>query len=323
MFEFLWLIPKLKQLIKLGSLRNIGKLNILEEHIVPTNIANIRLSDYAVNIFQRIPSKKGIKKAIKRGEVLLNGQVAQTANYIQTGDCIQLIESVVTPHKIYEFKLSVLFEDDYLAVVYKPAGLLVSGNQFRTLKNALPFNLSTSPLIDSLKVPLPVHRLDLPTSGLLLVAKTAKTNILLNQLFEKRTIHKQYGAIVVGQPPETMRIEAAIEDKTAITELKTIRTVASLQNQQLSLVHLFPETGRTHQLRIHLSNLGFPIIGDQLYGTPNQVMKHKGLFLSAIGLRFVHPITQESLNISAVIPPKFEALLTREQKRWEKYRSLN
>jgi len=92
-----------------------------------------------------------------------------------------------------------------------------------------------------------------------------------------------------------------------------------LRNEFLSLVDLYPQTGRTHQLRIHLSKLGYPIMGDTLYGVEGKVFKGKGLFLCAIGLRFNHPITDEKIAIQINEPNKYNILLEREEKRWNRY----
>lgn len=294
-------------------------VKIIEEHIVPPNTAKVRLSDYGGGIFLKIPSRKGVKKAIKRAEVLLNGTIAHTGDWVQENDLIQLTESQTPVNKVYELAFPIVFEDEYLAVIHKPAGISVSGNQHRTVKNALPFNIKQSQAVDALNAPLPVHRLDAPTQGLLLIAKTAKANILLNRLFEQKTIQKRYVAVLAGATPETGIFDTPINDKTALTSFNTTQQVPSLRNQQLSLVNLFPQTGRTHQLRIHLSQAGFPIVGDKLYGKPNEILKHKGLFLAAVELKFIHPITEENLIVSISTPRKFLILMEREKRRWEKY----
>ena len=111
-----------------------------------------------------------------------------------------------------------------------------------------------------------------------------------------------------------------IEGLQSETVYNLQETVPSLKNEFLSLIKLHPKTGRTHQIRIHLSKLGYPIMGDKLYGEEGNVLKGKGLFLCAIGLGFKHPITSEELNIEISLPHKFVSLLEREKRRWEKYR---
>lgn len=294
-------------------------MTIIETHIVPQKINGIRLSDYAIGIFETIPTRKGIKKAIKKGAVCINGQIASTGRWVESGQVIQLIELETTPAKVYCLSLPVLYEDEEIALINKPAGIVVSGNYFRTIQNALPFNLTRSKSVDALSAPLPAHRLDSPTSGILLIAKTRKARRILGEQFEKKIIKKQYQAIVIGKPPQQGNILQAIHNKSAHTDYWVLKTVTSLRNKHLSLVELHPITGRTHQLRIHLAQLGYPILGDKLYGKKGQILKGKGLFLCAIGLQFIHPITAKKMDFKITAPKKFKSYLNREQKRWERY----
>ena len=292
---------------------------LIEQHIVPNDISNLRLSDYCANIFQQIPSRKGMKKAIDRGEVRLNGETAGTGRFIKTGDLIELMDLQKTPPKPYELKIPVVFEDDFLAVMNKPAGLVTSGNQFKTLQNCLLANLQASTAVDALKFPQVVHRLDAPTSGLVLVAKTAKSRIALSKIFENREIKKTYQAVVIGQPDVKGKIDIPVDEKEAFTSYKTTQTVPSLRNTHLSLLNLNPKTGRTHQLRKHLAAIGHPIFGDKLYGTEGEIYKGKGLFLSAVQLEFSHPVTGAEMLISIETPHKFSSLLLREERRFKEY----
>lgn len=292
---------------------------VLQTHIVPDEIDEIRLYDYSAIIFPTIPSRKAIKKAITRGEILVDDQLSTTGWWVKAGQKIELLESNINPPKQYELKLEVVYEDEYFAIINKPAGITVSGNQFKTIQNALIGNIKISTAQDALRWSKPVHRLDNPTSGLLLVAKTASALVKLGQQFESKSIQKKYAAIVIGKTPENGVIDFEIDGLTAITDFKRNSFVPSLKNEFLSLLELSPKTGRTHQIRIHLSKLGFPIMGDKLYGKEDEVLKGKGLFLSAIGLELNHPITNELLKIEIPLPHKFISLLERENRRWEKY----
>ena len=291
---------------------------VLDTHIVPPNISNIRLSDYAIHIFSSIPTRKGIKKAIKKGAVRIDGQVADTGRWVQSEQVIQLIEIENIPSKPFPLSLEIVYEDNTIAVINKPAGIVVSGNQYRTIENALSTNLTLSTAVDAYKNAKPVHRLDHATSGLLLIAKTRKARVDLGKQFENKDIRKQYQAIVIGQPLPKGTIDLPIEDKPAWTNYKVLQSVNSLKNKQLSLLELIPITGRTHQLRIHLAQLGHPILGDKLYGTEGKILKKKGLFLCSVGLSFRHPITQDRLNLIIKTPNKFQLLMEREARRWEK-----
>ena len=290
---------------------------LIEQHIVPQDISNVRLSDYCGGIFTQIPSRKGMKKAIDKGEVKVNGEYAGTGKFVNTGDLIELIDLQKTLPKPYELTISVVFEDDFLAVVNKPAGLVTSGNQFKTLQNCLVANLKKSTAVDSLKFPQVVHRLDAPTSGLVLVAKTAQSRIALSKIFEHREIKKTYQAVVIGQPEAEGEINIPVDKKEAFTLYQVSQTVPSLRNTHLSLLNLHPRTGRTHQLRKHLSAIGHPIFGDKLYGQEGEIYKGKGLFLAAIRLEFSHPITAQKMEISVETPHKFSSLLVREERRYK------
>ena len=287
-----------------NSKPNLSK--ILESHIVPAIHEKIRLQEYAVDIFKSIPSRSGIKKAIKRQEILIDGQIAKTSDWIEEHQKIELLQQEIKPKKIFNLKLEVIFEDDYFAVVNKLAGYPTSGNYFKTIENALPFNLKISGESDALPYPLPVHRLDNPTSGLLLIAKTRIAQTKLHLDFETKDIQKTYLAVIHGIFPETAIFSDEINQKSALTTIKTLRPF-HFKNEDYSLVEVNPDTGRTHQIRIHLAQHGFPIVGDKEYGTGSAPFPKKGLYLAAIGLRLIHPITDEPLEFKLKIPRKFES----------------
>jgi len=293
-------------------------LILIKEHKVKDIQANTRLIKFANEFFiDIIPSKKGIKKAILSGAIKLNNKKVETGRFVKVGDIIQLYDLENKPPKTYNLSLDIIYEDEFFAVINKPAGLTVSGNQYRTVVNALPYNIKVSTEKDALKWAKPVHRLDNQTSGLLIVAKTRLAHINLGKQFENKTIRKKYVAIVIGKLVGEGGITKSIENKPAKTEYKAIKTVESLKNKHLTLVELYPHTGRTHQLRIHLSGLGFPILGDKLYGKDGLMLKHKGLFLSAVKLSLKHPIKGDDLEINIDIPYKFITRLNNEQRRFK------
>lgn len=293
--------------------------DIIATHIVPPIEKKARLSDYLCGVWEALPSRKSVKNAIKKGRVQLNGNTAHTGDWVQEGQEINLLEAPASKHKVFRLPLEVLYEDAYLAVILKPAGYRVNGNGFQTIEHALPFNISPSGQADAYPQAKAVHRLDSPTSGLLLVAKTAAAHQHLGAQFEQKTIQKHYQAIVIGQLPPSGSINKEVAGKTAFTDFETVETVPSLKNNYLTLVNLYPKTGRTHQLRQHLASLGCPILGDDQYGKEGLILKHKGLFLRAVGLAFIHPITQESLQFNLPTPHKFTSLLAREKRRFENY----
>jgi len=294
-------------------------MQIKEQHLVKLKGKTYRFNTYCEEFITSIPSRKGVKKAIKRGELLLNNKKTDGGVWLKEGDRITIVDLERTPPKEYHLKLSVVFEDEDMAVVIKPAGINVSGNQFKTIQNALVYNITKSTLPDALDWALPVHRLDNPTSGLLLVAKTKTARKKLGLALEQKTIQKTYHALVIGDTPLEGKISTPIESKSATTLYKKIKTVKSLKNDSLTLLELKPLTGRTHQLRIHCSSIGFPILGDKLYGTEGLVLKNKGLFLSAVSITFAHPRTNVKQEISIPTPYKFVKRMENEQKRYNNY----
>lgn len=273
-----------------------------------------RLSDYLVGVFDELPTPSSIKKALKRQQIKVNNQHQTSGYWVQVNDIISFKPPSLIPRKILELKLPILYEDDYLAVIHKPPGISVSGNQFYTIQNALPFNLKISTQADAIR-PLPVHRLDNPTSGLLIIAKTKNTRIQLGDLFLRKLISKTYHALVIGKIKQNGQINLPINDKESLTEFQLIKTVPSLKSKHLSLVSLTPKTGRTHQLRIHLASIGHPILGDKIYGIEGLILKQKGLFLCATSLAFTHPVLDNPINVSIPPPNKFLKRMQNEEKR--------
>ena len=262
-----------------------------ERHTVPDGVGEIRLSDYLVGKFVQIPTRKGMKKAISKGWVSHNGQRARSASFVQSGDVIEL--SIDEP-KIQLIRLKndlhIAYEDDYIAVVDKPANLVTSGYKQRTLENALPNYLSPSSMSDALDYPLAAHRLDKETSGLVIVAKTRAALRQLNHQFESRQITKRYEAWVSGETPHHMFIALPLDGKEADTSVRTSEYRAGMSRMDIQL-----GTGRTHQIRRHLSMVGHPVWGDQKYGGPSS----SSLFLKAISLNFSHPITDKNVSVQA------------------------
>lgn len=291
----------------------------IERHTAPLMTSPIRLSDYLVEVFLTVPTRKGIKKAIKKGLVLVNGEVGTTGYWVQTGDEIALLAEEVAVKKVFPLELPVVYEDEYLAVVHKPSGYPVSGNYYKTIQNALPHNLKPSPLRDAFIQPQVAHRLDAPTSGLLVVAKNRATRVTLGRMFEAHRIYKTYHAVAMGKVAQSGRVHISLAGKKSVTHFNTLQVKRSLKSDWLSLIKIRLETGRMHQIRRHLSAIGHPILGDALYGTEGHILKGKGLFLCATGLALAHPVTALPLTFSIELPTKFLKTIEREQARWETY----
>jgi 23S rRNA pseudouridine1911/1915/1917 synthase len=202
------------------------------------------------------------------------------------------------------FPLQVLFEDEHLAMIHKPAGILVSGNSFKTIANALAQNIKASKLPDA-TIPQPVHRLDYATTGILLVGKTSSGIRALNKMFENKKIGKTYYAVTIGEMDCKGEIDSKIDGKATQSTYTVHQSISSKRFGMLNLVELTPLTGRRHQLRKHLSGIGNPILGDKDYGMENLILRGKGLYLHAYSLKLAHPFTGEQLYIIDELPKQF------------------
>ncbi|WP_417362559.1 RluA family pseudouridine synthase [Galbibacter sp.] len=203
--------------------------------------------------------------------------------------------------------MEILYEDSYLAAIVKPAGVLVSGNKFKTITNALPHQLKKSDLADAC-LPQPVHRLDFGTSGILLCGKTQTSIRILNKMFEHKETSKTYYAITAGEMPDSGSISSLVDDKESLSHFNVIHKIPSEKYSGLNLVKLDPKTGRRHQLRKHLASIGYPILGDQEYGLDHISSRVKGLHLHSFSLRFIHPLTKKEIYLQAPIPKRFKKL---------------
>jgi len=295
-------------------------LYILESHIVNSLQIPIRLEEYCRGLFIQLPSNKSVKKGIKKGAIQLNNEITEGSRFLKENDTIQLIELEESPPKPFPLEIEIIYEDEHLAVVNKPSGLVTTGNLFRTLENVIQNQVNVSNLKDALRWPKPVHRLDSPTSGLVIISKSISAHIKLGEMLKQKQITKTYHAIVVGDfPAEISEINLDISEKKCNSKVKKISSEVSLRNDYLSLLELQPITGRTHQLRIHLAEKGFPIVGDIIYSEKGKTLEHKGLFLSAVKLQFLHPIKNEFLEAAIPTPAKFKKLINREKERFFKF----
>lgn len=238
----------------------------------------------------------------------MNEKPATTAMYINEGDKIELrIPLSQTRHKAFQLALNCLFEDEHLAIIHKPAGVLTSGNSFKTIANALPDNLKTSIEPDAI-LPQPAHRLDFATTGALAIGKTRNALYQLNQVFEKQQIKKIYYAVCIGTLPDYGTMDFLVDGKEAKTYYKIIDCVDSPRFGQLQLVQLLPITGRRHQLRKHLYAMGSPILGDSMYYNENHILRGKGLYLHAYSLRLPHPENGKDLYVVDPLPKRFRKI---------------
>ncbi|MGI6065349.1 MAG: RluA family pseudouridine synthase [Bacillota bacterium] len=270
-------------------------------------------------------SRSRIQKLIKDGEALVNGAMVKPNYTIELGDEIKvsLPEPKELEVKAEEIPVEIIYEDHDLIVVNKPQGMVVhpaAGNWQGTLVNALLYHCRDLSGINGVLRPGIVHRIDKDTSGLLVVAKNDFTHLNLAEQIKAHTITRVYHAIVHGVMAEPAGIIEApigrhpVQRKKMAVVLKNGKHAVTRYHvlerfQGFSWVEVRLETGRTHQIRVHMSYLGYPVAGDPLYGPHKENLGLKGQALHARVLGFHHPRTGEYLEFTASLPKYFEELL--------------
>jgi 23S rRNA pseudouridine1911/1915/1917 synthase len=284
-------------------------LILAEKFIVKKLDEKVRLSDLDISLFKTLSSKKALKKAIKNKRVFINNNQGFSGDYLFGGEAIDVIEDLNIKNKpVYNFKVEVLYEDDFFAVVNKPAGLSTSGNQFQNLENCLPFNISASLEEDALMRPLVIHRLDFATSGIVIIGKTQSATINLNKQFESRAVVKNYLAVTLNKMESPISITLPIDGKQAQSNCIVLKTLVSDKYNCINLVKVSPITGRRHQIRKHLNSIGHPICGDNIYNKKEKDIKGNGLYLHALSISFLHPETNERILFKTEMPKKMKRL---------------
>jgi len=274
-----------------------------------------RLDKYVCHQLPEL-SRTRVQKLIAEGYITVNDQVAKPGLRLNIGDRLRVIIPPTPPSRLVPetMPLNILYEDDDLLVVDKPAGLAVHpapGHPSHTLVNAL---LSHFPhladISDSLR-PGIVHRLDRDTSGVMLVAKNSLAQADLAEQFKARSVAKAYLVLVKGQlTPENGIIEAAIGrdprnrkrmavvagGREARTEYRVVKYIGDY-----TLLEVMPETGRTHQIRVHLSAIGYPVVGDKVYGVKSPHLSRQFMHASRLGFKL--PSSGEYVEFKSELPP--------------------
>ena len=277
----------------------------------------LRVDRWACEHFLRLPSRKAARKACKRGDLLLNGQPVESSRFVRPGDEVVLqAEDLERPANA--LTPDVVHLDDHMAVVIKPAGVLTNGARFRTLERGLPNVMKRSAEPDALAAPRPVHRLDYETWGLVVVARSQTALVRLGRAFEERQVRKTYRAVVAGRLEGQGTIDLPLDGRPALTHYRVVGHTRSLKVEWITEVELYPETGRTHQLRRHLHHLGHPILGDARY-THGPVLRKRGLFLAAVGVELAHPCDGSPQAWHIAPPHKFPTFLAHQVQRWGKF----
>ncbi len=277
-----------------------------------------KIVDYCVEAFPILGSRSAVKKAIASNRLYKNGQAAALFDKLQEGDLLELKGNAWQKGRKFDIDIEVVYEDDALLIVNKPAGIAVNGNRIKTVENAMAKNKYRSKAKDALPRPLAVHRIDVPTLGLVILAKTKSALIEMGKAFQQNKVKKTYWAIVHGKSELKGKIDRPVQGKKAITHFERLRWVPSRVFKHLSLLALYPITGRTHQIRIHLKEEGHLIVGDKMYAETRKTILGKGLFLCAAQLSFTHPLNNKQIDVQLDLPLKFKKVLDREEKRFGK-----
>ena len=265
-------------------------------------------------------SRSKITKLIKEGQILVNGSKVKAGYALREND--EIVIDYVEEEMIAEpenLNLDIVYEDEDVIVVNKPNGMVVHpavGNPNGTLVNGLMYHSKNLSTINGEFRPGIVHRIDADTTGLLMVAKNDKAHIKLAKQLEEKTAHRIYYAIVEGViNNETGTIDAPIgrdnrdRKKMAVCEENSKHAVTHFRvierYKRATLIELKLETGRTHQIRVHMKYIGHPVVNDPVYGNRKMIFDESGQCLHAKELGFVHPVTNEFMKFDSDLPECF------------------
>jgi len=298
----------------------------------------VRLDKYLSEHHEVDLSRGKIQDLIRNGAVEVNGQKRKTSYQLQPGDTIRVLffSSPVPLAASENVEFGLLHEDSSLVVVNKPPGLVVhpcAGHQGKTLVHGLLHRFAYLSSLDTGVRPGIVHRLDKDTSGVMVIAKDERTRLFLADQFKKREVRKRYAALVHGRPESehgsmdlpigrhpVKRKEMSVsldQGRRAITEWD----VVSIFPLDISLLRIVIRTGRTHQIRVHLAYMGYPVLGDRIYGYGRRWGRRQGAamrrllaltnrqMLHAEMLGFIHPDSKQYMEFHAPIAPDIQAVI--------------
>ena len=302
--------------------------------IVVNEEDKIRLDSYIAKKDESL-SRSMIQKLLEENKIIVNGNVVKASYKVQVGDRIQI--EIEPPKEVkleaQDIPIDIIYEDDDIIVVNKPKGLVVhpaNGNLDGTLVNAIMAICkdSLSGIGGELR-PGIVHRLDKDTSGLLIVAKNDKAHINMSEQIKDRKVKKTYIALVRGTITEyeatiNMPIGRSTKDrkkmaitksgKEAITHFKVLNRYTT-SKASYTLLEIKIDTGRTHQIRVHMAEIGHPVVGDMVYSNGKNEFGVVGQCLHAKKLEFCHPITGKEMSFEAPLPEYFENIIDLLEKK--------
>ncbi len=294
--------------------------------IVNENQQSLRLDQFLHQATGEEFSRTTLQKWLEEGYIKrLDGKILKPSHKVKFQEeyTIQIPPRKKTQLEPFAIDFNVVHEEEEFLVINKPAGISTHGgldNSTPSLINGLLYYFKNLSKIGGETRPGIVHRLDKPTSGLLLVAKTDKAHIALSNLFQKREIQKRYYAWLIQSPKnpegtiqekiarhptERMKMTISEKGKLAITHYKVLKTISSRRHRIFSFVEVNIETGRTHQIRVHFQYLKCPIVGDMLYSRSGSEFSKYGLLLFAQRLAFIHPFTKKFLEFELPLPENF------------------
>lgn len=294
----------------------------METKTIEVKVSGQRLDIFLSNQGSDL-TRNEVQRLIGQGLVILNGMLPKPSHRVAAGDTVTIRIPKSTPSTLEPepIPIDIVYEDDELLVVDKPAGLTVHpapGHRNHTLVNALLYTHPNLPGIGGEQRPGIVHRLDKDTSGLMVVAKTSTAHRSLSMQLKERVVGKKYLALVTGNiTTNDGQIDGPIardvRNRKRMTVMQGGRDAltqfrVNCQWPGFTLVDVSPKTGRTHQIRVHFSSIGHPLIGDTLYGKKsNLVGRH---FLHASQLSFRHPSNGELLEIRSELPNELQQVLS-------------
>lgn len=302
----------------------------MNEFVVPIENKGERLDKFISSCEGFSLTRTAVQNLITEGMITVDGKKI-AKNYVVSGGetvSVELPEPVVLDVLPENIPIDIVYEDDYLLVVNKPKGMVVhpaAGNYTGTLVNALMYHCKDRlSSINGVIRPGIVHRIDKNTSGLLIVAKTDAAHLGLAGQIKEHSFTREYETIITGRMKEykgtidapigrhhTDRKKMCVTDKNSKNAVTHYEVLEELGGYSYLRLHL--ETGRTHQIRVHLSYVGHAVLGDDVYGKP--VKDFEGQCLHARKIGFVHPITDEYLEFSSDLPDYFEEQLRKLRMR--------